>query len=204
MYGTTSRGGTFGDGTVFKMTTNGNIIWSIPFNGTNGSNGGYGIPFFLEASLIQATDGHLYGVAPSGGVSGDGTVFQITTNGILTVLHSFNGSDGAIPFGLMQARDGNLYGTTYQGGTNGGGVVFRAVIPLALLSCARAGNSISITCSAVPGQTYQLQYTTDLSQSNWITSISAITATAPTITASDAFGPDGHRFYRIVLTPQAW
>jgi len=128
----------FGGGTVFKMSTNGNLIWAVSFNSTNGSNGGYGIPAFLEASLIQASDGNLYGVAPSGGTFGDGTVFQISTNGLLAVLHSFQGSDGANPFGLMQGRDGNLYGTTYNGGTDGGGTVYGgsgpAQLALALLA----------------------------------------------------------------------
>jgi uncharacterized repeat protein (TIGR03803 family) len=45
-----------------------------------------------------------------------------------TVLHSFTGSDGAIPQarGLMIAdRAGNLYGTTENGGASNIGVVFK-------------------------------------------------------------------------------
>lgn len=204
LYGTTSRGGSFGNGTVFKMATNGNLIWVVSFNGTNGSNGGYGIPAFLEASLIQASDGNLYGVAPSGGTFGDGTVFQINTNGLLAVLHSFQGSDGANPFGLMQGRDGNLYGTTWEGGTDGGGTVFRLVIPLGTPSVTTTGGVLNINWNAVPGQTYQVQYSTDLRQTNWVVLISAITPTNSTATATDAVGPDSQRFYRIVEFPEAW
>jgi len=130
---------------------------------------------------------------------------EITTNGVLTTLHSFSGADGTNPWaGLVQGRDGNLYGTTYGGGTDGGGTVFRLVIPPSLLSYAQTGSSISITWSAVPGQTYQIQYSANLSQLNWNSLISAVTATDPTITVSDSVGPDAQRFYRIVMFPQAW
>ena len=204
LYGTTSEGGTFYDGTVFKMATNGNLIWAVSFNGTNGSNAGYGIPAFLEAPLIQASDGNLYGVTPSGGTFGDGTVFQISTNGLLTVLHSFQGSDGANPFGLMQGRDGNLYGTTWEGGTDGGGTVFRLVIPPGTPSVNTTGGIFNIKWNAVPGQTYQVQYSTDLSKTNWMSLISAITPTNSTAAAIDSVGPDSQRFYRIVEYPEAW
>jgi uncharacterized repeat protein (TIGR03803 family) len=204
LYGTTSGGGTFGDGTVFKMATNGSLIWAVSFNGTNGSNAGYGIPAFLEAPLIQASDGNLYGVTPSGGGFGDGTVFQISTNGLLAILHSFQGSDGANPFGLMQGRDGNLYGTTWEGGTDGGGTVFRLVIPLGTPSVTTTGGVLNINWNAVPGQIYQVQYSTDLRQTNWMVLISAVTPTNATATATDAVGPDSQRFYRIVEFPEAW
>jgi uncharacterized repeat protein (TIGR03803 family) len=54
-------------------------------------------------------------------------VFQISTNGALTSLYSFTGSnDGRNPHaGLMQGSDGNFYGTTYSGGTYGFGTVFQ-------------------------------------------------------------------------------
>ena len=157
----------------------------------------------LEASLIQASDGNLYGVAP-GGTFGPGTVFQVSTNGLLAVLHSFQGSDGANPFGLMQGRDGNLYGTTWNGGTDGGGTVFRLVIPPGTPSVTTTGGVLNINWKAVPGQTYQVQYSTDLRQTNWMILISAVTPTNSTATATDAVGPDSQRFYRIVEYPEAW
>ena len=78
---------------------------------------------------MQAIDGNLYGTSYLGGGSngnGDGTVFQITTGGTLTTLHTFDLTDGKEPeAGLIQAIDGNLYGTTAFAGPNGGaGTVF--------------------------------------------------------------------------------
>jgi uncharacterized repeat protein (TIGR03803 family) len=49
-----------------------------------------------------------------------GTVFKITAGSKLTTLHSFDGTDGADPYGgLVQATNGNFYGTASGGGSSG-------------------------------------------------------------------------------------
>jgi uncharacterized repeat protein (TIGR03803 family) len=91
----------------------------VSFDGTNGAS-----PFFV--SLVQGTDGNLYGTTVAGGANGAGTVFRITPSGTLTTLHSFDTTDGASPYaGLVQGIDGNFYGTTEAGGANGFGTVFK-------------------------------------------------------------------------------
>jgi uncharacterized repeat protein (TIGR03803 family) len=88
------------------------------FDGTDGA--------YPTASLVQGTDGYLYGTTGNFGVNDDGTVFTIATSGKLTTLHNFDGTDGTYPLGgLIQDTDGAFYGATYNGGTNGGfGTVF--------------------------------------------------------------------------------
>jgi uncharacterized repeat protein (TIGR03803 family) len=86
----------------------------VNFNGTNGAN-----PYFM--SLVQGTDGNLYGTTESGGGNGEGTVFKVTPTGTLTTLYSFCAktkcTDGSVPFGgLVLGTDGNFYGTTSEGG----------------------------------------------------------------------------------------
>jgi uncharacterized repeat protein (TIGR03803 family) len=79
--------------------------------------------------LIQALNGLLCGTANAGGASNAGTVFTITTNGVLSALHAFSGgNDGAAPkSSLIQAADGSFYGTTFSGHSDGyfGGTIFR-------------------------------------------------------------------------------
>jgi uncharacterized repeat protein (TIGR03803 family) len=126
LYGTTYNGGNDGVGTVFSITTNGayNSLYSFVGNVYNGTTDSAN-PYY--GSLVQASDGNLYGTTENGGTNGDGTVFQITTNGTEAVVYSFTGgNDGRYAFGgLVQAGDGKLYGTTGNGGTNGWGTVFR-------------------------------------------------------------------------------
>ena len=101
-YGTTYNGGDYGDGTVYQMTANGVLTVLLSFNGTNGSH--------PAAGLVLGADGQLYGTTCDGGTNdvdngGDGTVFKITTNGVLTTLVSFDGTNGANPVaGLFLGR----------------------------------------------------------------------------------------------------
>jgi uncharacterized repeat protein (TIGR03803 family) len=122
LYGTTDFTGPGGDGTAFRVTTNGSLTTLAGFNLTDG----------LEPNqLLQAADGNLYGTTLEGGVNGNGTVFQLLTNGRLNTLASFNYTNGgSLPAaGLIQTPDGTLWGTTYEGGANGLGTVFQ-VSPL--------------------------------------------------------------------------
>jgi uncharacterized repeat protein (TIGR03803 family) len=116
-YGTTFDGGTANLGTVFQITPSGTLTTLYEFGGSDGE-----LPF---AGLIQATDGNFYGTTYAGGANnncsggGCGTVFKITTAGVLTVLHSFAGTDGSFPQApLVQASNGILYGTTSYGGAS--------------------------------------------------------------------------------------
>jgi uncharacterized repeat protein (TIGR03803 family) len=131
-YGTTPRGGAnkctprsgyhLSCGTVFKITPSGTLTTLASFDQATG--------FTPSSPLIQATDGNFYGTTPQGGANypGFGTIFKITPSGTLTVLHSFDGTDGEKSFAaLVQGTDGNFYGTTSFGGGNANfsGTVFK-------------------------------------------------------------------------------
>jgi uncharacterized repeat protein (TIGR03803 family) len=126
-YGMTDSGGAFNFGTVFRITPSGELTTLYNFcSQTNCTDGRY-----PSAGLMQAANGNLYGMTAYGGLTGYGTVFEITLGGTLTTLHNFcllpNCVDGAIPFGnLVQAPDGTFFGTTVSGGThNYAGTAFR-------------------------------------------------------------------------------
>jgi uncharacterized repeat protein (TIGR03803 family) len=117
LYGTTINGGANDAGTVFQLTPSG--ILNVLYSFTGGSDGA--MPW---AGLITDAAGNLYGTTYGGGVSGQGTVFQLDPSGTLTVLYSFTGGNDASPWaGLIADAAGNFYGTT-EGG-DGPGEVFQ-------------------------------------------------------------------------------
>ncbi len=127
LYGTTTVGGAYGDGTVFELMPKAGGGWTEKvlhdFNGKDG--------YFPRGGLIFDDSGNLYGTTNIGGVYGVGTVFELMpkTGGgwTETVLHDFNnnGIDGEGPdAGLIFDGSGNLYGTTTVGGANLNGTVF--------------------------------------------------------------------------------
>lgn len=117
LYGTTDGGGVSGGGTVFEISAAGAETVLHSFGaGTDGKN--------PVARLIMDGAGNLYGTTNIGGVSGNGTVFEISAAGTETVLYSFAGADGAGPGALVMDSAGNLYGTTAGGGAYGEGTVF--------------------------------------------------------------------------------
>ena len=142
LYGTTYVGGTNGNGTIFMVNTGslsvtclhaftaGTLMTLGDYTNADGGN--------PTAALVLAGD-TLYGTARNGGVSGDGTVFALHTDGTgFTNLYTFTATaggaglddtgtnrDGASPLGGLILAGDTLYGTAYLGGTNGNGTVFK-------------------------------------------------------------------------------
>jgi len=114
-YGTTSEGGTYGNGTVFKITPAGTLTTLHSFcSDANCTDGEFPI-----GNLVPGADGDYYGTT----FLYPGTIFKITPAGTLTTLYSFcsqtNCTDGSEPYaGLVQGNDGSFYGSTIQGGNN--------------------------------------------------------------------------------------
>ncbi len=136
LYGCTYRGSTtpvlpmyIGDGTIFKLATNGAdyvVLRSFDYFGGDAAR---------PLQLIEGRDGVLYGITDSLNVAGgtsntniDGVVFTVNKDGSgYRVLHAFGAvtNDGIGPSSLAEDPTGTLYGTTTSGGTKHLGVVFR-------------------------------------------------------------------------------
>jgi uncharacterized repeat protein (TIGR03803 family) len=128
LYGTTQESGTGGQGTVFRMTTGGQLTRLASFPG----------PFvtpkigaFPDTALVEGNPGVFYGTTING-ANNSGTIYVATSGGSLSLLYTFsatdgNGfnSDGSTPNDLVYGSDGNLYGTTSGGGMHGAGTVFK-------------------------------------------------------------------------------
>ncbi len=101
-------------GTIFKITPSGAFTLLYTFCISVGCPDGqqpYG-------GLLQANDGNFYGTTYAGGAYTFGTVYRITPEGVMTMLHSFcsnncSAHDGYGPkAALLQASNGALYGVT--------------------------------------------------------------------------------------------
>jgi len=166
-YGTTSAGGVNGRGTIFRINFDGTGFQLIhTFSETTADattallkNADGATP---DAGLINGNDGFLYGVASQGGTTGNGTIFAISPDGAtFTVLHNFDGTDGARPAAeLAVFADGKLYGATFGGGTSSTGT---ATSFGTLFSIARDGTGFaklhsfdSLTGSGPSSQPLQL------------------------------------------------
>ena len=118
--GTTSFGGVYGAGTVFRLKPDGTLKWAYSFGSQSGDGS---CPI---AQLVEDGNGDFYGTTYLGG-TGFGTVYKITSKGDEKTLYSFTGgSDGGYSWSaLVIGCDGDLYGTTPSGGDYGYGTVFR-------------------------------------------------------------------------------
>ncbi|MDQ2719852.1 MAG: T9SS type A sorting domain-containing protein [Bacteroidota bacterium] len=119
LYGMTQQGGSSNMGVIFSFDPTSSTYTKVKdFDNTNGA--------YPIGSLIQASDGKLYGMARDGGSSDMGVIFSFDpSSSIYTKLKDFDNTTGAYPEGsLIQASDGKLYGMTIQGGNIGVGVIF--------------------------------------------------------------------------------
>lgn len=119
LYGTTVFGGTYNQGTVFRLTSAGaeTVLYSFT-GGVDGAQPLGGLVFDGKRSILGTTS--------KGGASGNGTVFKITPTGKQAVIYSFHGgTDGSVPdAGVIVDKKGRIFGTTNQGGASGLGTVF--------------------------------------------------------------------------------
>jgi uncharacterized repeat protein (TIGR03803 family) len=122
--------------TVFAVSTGGTTMAALHAF-TGGADGG------VPNGLVLGTNGLLYGTTQNGGLYGDGTIFCLS-NGMLTTLVSFNGTNGANPWAsLTQGTNGSFYGTTRLGGSNSAGTVFSMTAGGALTSLYSFASNIN-------------------------------------------------------------
>ncbi len=123
LYGYSTSGGQYGNGTIYQMSPSGgppNVLYSFPTDDECG------------LGLTLGTDGNFYGACAGGGSNGSGYVFQFTLGATQpVVLYNFckSGppcSDGNAPSSRpIEGTPGNFYGTTLTGGANKTGTVYQ-------------------------------------------------------------------------------
>lgn len=107
LYGTTSGGGAYRNGTIFNLDPNTGSP-KIRYNFTGGADGGQ--PWY---GLVRDASQNLYGTTITGGDFGWGTIFKLDPAGTMTVLHSFGDMEAYGSRGpLILDAAGNIYGVT--------------------------------------------------------------------------------------------
>jgi uncharacterized repeat protein (TIGR03803 family) len=112
LYGRTAFGGVHNRGTIYRLSTGGAFTLLHHFAGSDGYAGGY-------EGLIQASDGHLYGLtsANSGAAA---TLFKMDASGTFTTVYTFGEAGGPAPVGpLVEGPDGALFGVASRLGSPG-------------------------------------------------------------------------------------
>lgn len=113
LYGTTKYGGIYGQGTIFRVKTDGSGFAVLHSFSTSPDDGVSPV-----TGLALGAGGKLYGTA--GGLRSE-IIFRINTDGNeFTILHSSSSlEDGGFSTGdLIFDSLGNLYGTTFNGGAS--------------------------------------------------------------------------------------
>ena len=197
LYGAAFYGGTAGNGALFKISTNGNFVPLHSFTYFES-----GTPY---TGMMKGRDGNVYGTTYGNALYGYyGSVFQLKPDGTYTNLFLFNNDNGSNPAGvLVQGPDNNFYGTT-SSGANGLGTIFWLSVPMPAVfkTITLTNGAATFAWSAVAGQTYQLQYSTNLTQTNWTILGKLIVASNGVMTTTDSNVADSsQRFYRVVLFP---
>jgi uncharacterized repeat protein (TIGR03803 family) len=137
VYGTTSLGGAYSSGTVFRLSGDAayQVVHAFKGDATDGAQS--------YSALLLARNGGLYGTTSFGGANGQGCVFRLASGGNVTILHSFAGPDGSIPQeGLTLGPDGALYGTTVSGGANDAGTIYKVTTAGAFTSLYSVNPSV--------------------------------------------------------------
>ena len=127
-YGATASGGTYGNGTIFKLSPSAGgwkktVLYEFP-NCAEGC-----VPSY---TLVFDKAGNLYGSGGGGnpecGSYTCGTIFRLIPQAggkwKYQAVYKFSGTDGAFPYGVVIDGRGHMFGTTSGGGTYNSGVLF--------------------------------------------------------------------------------
>lgn len=120
LYGMTAYGGIYNKGVLFQYNfSTGSYIKKFDFDSLNGEN--------PRGSLMQASNGMMYGLTEAGGTNDQGVLFEYDPSASnFNKRLDFDSSKGSHPSGsLIQNTDGTLYGMTYDEGAEKAGTLFQ-------------------------------------------------------------------------------
>ena len=118
------------------------------------------------------------------------------SNATFAVLN-YNGRAGT--FSNYNLPAGFVWTTNYGNSTFS--LIVGSIVPAQLTGAVttQGGTNFTFSFGAVPGQIYQIQFTTSLAPANWINLGGPVQATTSSLTISDAINRNPQLFYRAVL-----
>jgi uncharacterized repeat protein (TIGR03803 family) len=191
LYGTTSAGGNFDWGTLFRINKDGSG-YTILHHFNTADRAAY----YPVANLHEGPGGTLFGVTYFGGSDESGTIYTFNpAGGGVNILHNFVDAQlaGANPNGtLVRGPDGGIYGTTVYLGQYGCGSIFRIAPITATVAKEATGYRMRITGKI--GQRYAIERAETV-PSTWVEIGQAenLTGIADFLDPSDS---NTQRFYR--------
>jgi uncharacterized repeat protein (TIGR03803 family) len=166
LYGTASKGGTSGDGTVFRLNTDGTDFTNLYSFSAEDPDTGTNTDGAKPVGALLLSGNTLYGTASFGGSTFNGTLFAVSTGGTgFTNLYNFTGGkDGANPTSGLLLLSNVLYGTASTGDSSGAGTVFSLSLGPVSVSAPQLAITLSGTNVIVSwiGAGFNLQSTTNL------------------------------------------
>ncbi len=186
-YGTTTAGGPYGKGSIFRLSmTSAPQITVQPSNQTAVAG--------AEAQFTVAVAGASplsYQWRENGGTLSDGgNIFGSATR--LLTVNNISANDAGTYSVLVSNALGDVAST---------GAVLVVETPPAFQSAAQTNGTLTLQWSAVPGQTYQVQTSTNLASIGWTNLGGAVAATNFSVSASYSIGSGSQQYYRILLEP---
>jgi hypothetical protein len=190
---------------VLAASANGGGYGSFVINFTDGTSSpvvlNYGAADCLSSSPNAALTG--FGLAQTGNSGAFYTQDTINLPNLYQTSFDLRAlglnAKPIFSFSFSWASGTNVSAATVTGVFALSGTV--AVAPPAFQSVERTDQTIQFTWNAAASRAYQVQYTTNLAQTNWSNLGGPITATNIIASSSAAITADPARFYRVILLP---
>jgi hypothetical protein len=173
-----------------------NTSFTVGVNATNPAAGAYAVGTLCVTANTNAA---AFSLSPADGMVSSNWVVTPWSNRWDNIVVGLPPGDYSITFNPvpgLASPAGQLFTIASNNITTVQAVYHYAPAP-GFQSVAADGDSITFSWNSITGLVYQLQYKTNLNQTNWVNLGGAITASNATLSATDTFSPDPQRFYRI-------